>query len=173
MSKLKERIERFYGHGRQEYSKKERIEPRTKKSEPKFERMREETYKEDVIRVLKNDIEDNINRIREVNPDNVIRIKEKDMEEVGATELAKELLKKYDITLYVSLADMPKEAYDVLHAKTIDEFIDKLSKYVYELEGWADTEEEVFEDYITKEYMTDSTGDIENCLLYTSPSPRD
>jgi len=115
------------------------------------------------IRILKNEINEAADRIKEVNEEN---IDEYDIDEYeGTTEIARELINDNDISLYycpnVYLSDTDY-LIDVLESKNEDEFYSNLEKYAQGMKEWAEREEDLYYDEILPQWIEGNINDIDN-----------
>jgi hypothetical protein len=115
---------------------------------------------EQQIEELRNEIEDYSNSIYEVNSDNICEV---DIEDYDASDFAKEMIEKHNITLYDDLVhSLDKEIKNILKSENINDFIKALEDYVSAIAEWAEGEEEQEEKYI-KEEMVEGELDFSEC----------
>ena len=100
----------------------------------------EEEKMREIIKELREIIEESVEKITKYNADNISIIDDDDFE--SASEIVKKLVKEYNINLYYySIIKEPSSLFVLLRSENEEEFLYNLEEYARDLESFAELEE--------------------------------
>ena len=106
----------------------------------KMQNENEEEKMREIIKELREIIEESVEKIKKYNADNISLIDDDDFE--SASEIVKKLVKEYNINLYYySIIKEPSSVFAVLRSENEEEFLCNLEEYARDLESFAELEE--------------------------------
>jgi hypothetical protein len=122
--------------------------------------MQNEKKFQESIKELREIIEESVKKIKKYNAENICVIHEEDFE--IATELARKLIKEYNINLYYSLIKEPSSIFQLLKSENEEEFLSNLEEYARDIESFAELEEKSFYETEVRDNVDGSIEDIDN-----------
>ena len=120
----------------------------------------EEEKMREIIKELREIIEESVEKIKKYNADNISLIDDDDFE--SASEIVKKLVKEYNINLYYSLIKEPCSLFVLLRSENEEEFLCNLEEYARDLESFAELEEQSFYQTEVRDNIDGSIEDISN-----------